>query len=141
MANCEIVFGALKRPEKVPIKDLLSWPEQKVEPKARKENSGKWISETEDSFKQFQQPPIALSNPIILESDPVPIVIEESPSKPENKALNAEQKPKKKNVQSKSLSRHLPNSTFAKRFEKPAFACYGNGSTVSTDKASFAKAI
>jgi hypothetical protein len=132
----EVVFGIATKNQDPSIKSLLMWPEPQPAEKIKKENTGKWVTETQEAYKYSQNPPPVDFSTIEAQADIKPL----EPIQPQDsvtkkvKVGKAIPKPSPKDI-----TRALSNSTYSKKYSKPVFACYGQGNTKQTTIPLFSK--
>lgn len=139
MADCDIVFGNLKRERDPDIKSLFTWQESPSRIRPQRENSGKWLSETQHAYQFHKEPPSEniQKNSVDLVQNPP----QDSPAKIQNQDLVAE-KPEETKCKNKKLpepSRNLSDSAFSAKYKKPVFAQYGQGNISQVNKKLFSK--
>jgi hypothetical protein len=130
----QVIYGRDKRDPGLPIKEILKWPESNNPVIQNRPVSGKWLSETRDSFKGFLDPPKS-----IIEAIPVPVEVDSLPLEPVSIPSNLIQKTKKPVKNPRPESRSLSNSAFSALFKKPVFAQYGQGNSTIGKKRLFGK--
>ena len=143
MNSLDIVFGKIKRIDQPSLKSLLVWPEPQPVIKPIRGNSQQFITEFQDSYKIIKDP--GTITPKIEENNETKAeenqeIIQEN-NETLSKSPKTEQKPKiiKKNVARNLSTRLLPNSAYASKFNKPVFACFGQGNQNNKNHRLFSK--
>ncbi|OMJ95532.1 hypothetical protein SteCoe_1135 [Stentor coeruleus] len=139
MADCDIVFGNLKRERDPDIKSLLTWQENPSTARPKREKSGKWLSETQHAYQYHKEPPSENIQKSLV--DLVPTNLQEPPVQNLEPEILAKKPEAKKYKEKNPLepSRNLSDSAFSSKYKKPVFAQYGQGNISQPNKMLFSK--
>lgn len=134
MAGTE-VFGVMKKYDGPTIKSLMTWEETEVLPRKAREKCSNLLTETQEAYSYVKFPQRATQNLPVANSE-IPQV---DPIEIKSDISGIPLKKEKKEKKDQEISRNLPNSTFSKKYEKPIFACYGQGNISNKSKRLFSK--